>query len=126
MARAMVSTVDTLQREPFHQHPAPGAAAIDSPIAGKYAAPANTFSPSHSATSEPHSGVPRTKVFVPSMGSMIHRRFAPGRSSPNSSPSKPSSGKYLLTHSRAAVSAARSAIVTGEPSAFHSTLRFVR
>src|SRR3954468_7718019 len=99
IARDMTSTEETLQREPFHQQPAPGAAAIDSPTAGKYAAPASTFSPSQSATSDPHSGVPRTNVFVPAMGSMIHRRFAPGRSSPNSSPSKPSSGKYLLTHS---------------------------
>ena len=108
---------------PFHQQPAPGAAATSSSTAGKYAAPASTRSPSHSATSEPHSGTPRTNVFVPSIGSMIQRRAAPGRSSPNSSPRMPSCGEAALRSTRAPPAPRRGRRSSpGEPSAFVSTV----
>ena len=126
VASSTRATAETRQRASFHQHPSPGAAATSSPTGGKYAAPASTVSSSATAISVPHSGTPRTKLFVPSIGSMIQRRRASGRSTPNSSPSTPSPGKWRCTHSRAAVSAARSATVTGEPSPFVSTATPVR
>src|SRR5205807_7933185 len=64
-----------------------------------------------------------TNALVPSIGSMTQWRFAPPRVAPSSSPTTPSPGKLRSTHSRAAVSAARSATVTGDPSLFVSTVR---
>ena len=79
-------------------------------------------SPSHSATSVPQSGTPRTKVLVPSIGSMTHRRARAG----------PLLAELLAENailretcrrpsSRAPAPPARSATVTGDPSAFVST-----
>src|SRR3989337_2120011 len=58
---------------------------------------------------------------VPSIGSMIQRRLASGRSSPNSSPIIPSPGKRDSMASRTNASASRSATVTKDESGFVST-----
>src|SRR5258705_3598807 len=98
-AGSLEATVKTAERLTFHQHPAVGAAAISSSMAGKYAAPASTVSPSQSATSEPQSGVPRTNDLVPSLGSMIQQRRAPARSAPHSSTPIPVHRDLPPTHS---------------------------
>ena len=122
VARARSPTSETRQRAPFHQQPSPGAATIVSPSAGKAAAPAVTSSPSTIATNVAQSGTPRMKLLVPSIGSMIQRRCASGRTVPSSSPRMPSAGKSDSMRSRAARSAARSQAVTGEPSGLVSTV----
>ena len=58
---------------------------------------------STTATSEPHSGTPRTNVLVPSIGSISQRRRASGAVTPSSSPTMPSPGKRAPIHSRARV-----------------------
>ena len=61
--------------------------------------------------------------FVPSIGSRIQRNpLVPARSG-NSSPRMASSGKPALMRARSNASASRSAMVTGESSAFSSTAR---
>ena len=66
------------------------------------------------------------KDFVPSIGSTIQRNpLVPDRSG-NSSPRMASSGKRALIRARSSSSAPRSAIVTGESSAFNSTARSLR
>ena len=70
----------------------------------------------------PHTGTPRRKLAVPSIGSMIHwRTVSPW--APNSSPKMPSSGRSVASASRIARSTARSASVTCDASAFSETRR---
>jgi hypothetical protein len=57
---------------------------------------------------------------VPSIGSSTHRNRASGRSTPNSSPTIPHSGQSRPSTARIASSAPRSAIVTGDWSAYKS------
>src|SRR3954471_14792753 len=74
----------------------------------------NTAAPLRvSAISEPHAGMPVMNDFVPSIGSSTQTYSASVFSSPYSSPTIPCSGKLRLISVRIAVSAARSAAVTG-------------
>ena len=68
----------------------------------------------------PKVGRPVMKARVPSIGSSTQRIRASGRSRPNSSPSTPCSGNRSVSTARIACSAVRSAMVTGERSAFRS------
>ena len=70
-----------------------------------------------------HTGTPRTKFLVPSIGSITHCRPAKAVVPPNSSPSTGSSGRRCASVSRSAVSTERSASVTGVRSGLVSTLR---
>src|SRR5579864_8715879 len=79
-----------------------------------------------SAISVPNSGTPEMKDLVPSIGSSTQTNSASSRSLPNSSPMMPCSGNCALISCRIAVSAARSATVTGDRSALSSTVRFWR
>ena len=91
------------------------------PSAGADATP-QTIAPSRSsASSVAHTGMPREKFRVPSIGSTIQRIGPP--SSPSSSPSTPSPGRSRAMRSRSIRSTARSASVTGVRSAFVSTCR---
>ena len=62
------------------------------PAPGAETTPSTASSPSSSAIRVAHTGTPRTKFFVPSIGSMTQRR-APCPSTPNSSPETASSGR---------------------------------
>src|SRR5579872_2884115 len=73
------------------------------------------------AISVPNSGTPLIKDLVPSIGSSTQTNSASSRSRPNSSPMMPWSGKRAAINCRIAVSAARSAAVTGDRSALSST-----
>ena len=99
------------------------------PIAGAEATP-TTGTPSIASEMRlPHTGTPRRKFAVPSMGSMIHCRVE-SPSAPNSSPKMPSAGRSAARRSRIARSTARSASVTNERSGFvrmsRSTARNLR
>ena len=63
--------------------------------------------------SVPHVGKPEMKLLVPSMGSSTQTYSDSGAWAPNSSPMIPCSGKSRMMRRRIAVSAARSASVTG-------------
>src|SRR5205807_6811807 len=75
-----------------------------------------------SAISVPNSGTPLMKDLVPSIGSRTQTNGASSRSRPNSSPMMPCSGKRAAISRRIAVSAARSAAVTGDRSGLSSTV----
>lgn len=81
-----------------------------------------TSSPSASAMRVAQTGTPRTKFFVPSMGSMIQRRD-PVPASPNSSPTMASRVRARASCARMNSSAPRSASDTGVWSGFVSTCR---
>ena len=84
----------------------------------------STICPSRSsAISVAHTGIPREKFRVPSIGSTIQRTGPP--SSPSSSPSTLSPGRSRAIRSRSRRSVARSASVTGVRSGFVSTRRSV-
>ena len=74
----------------------------------------------NSAISVPKVGRPVMKARVPSIGSSTQRIAASGRSRPNSSPRMPWSGNRSVSTARIACSAVRSAMVTGDRSAFWS------
>src|SRR5689334_13312488 len=84
--------------------------------------PTTASSPSNRAMSVAHTGTPRTKFFVPSIGSSTHRR-EPWPVVPNSSPSTASRVRARLSVIRSCSSTARSASVTGVRSGFVSTTR---
>ena len=73
----------------------------------------------------PNVGRPVMKARVPSIGSSTQRSRESGRSSPNSSPSTPCSGKRSARTARIACSALRSAMVTGERSGREVLYRLV-
>ena len=90
--------------------------------------PATGVVPSTSPTSVPNTGRPQTKARVPSIGSITHEYPVlplPGRAA-CSSPRMASSEKRASMAARNAVSAALSARVTGDASAFHSTVSLPR
>ena len=70
-----------------------------------------------------HTGTPRTKFLVPSIGSITQCLVACGNESPNSSPTTASSGRSVASRSRIARSTARSASDTGLRSGLASTRR---
>ena len=104
------------------QAPMPRAAHQRRPIAGEDATPTTGTPSTASAMSVPHTGTPRRKFAVPSIGSMIHCRVE-SPSVPNSSPRMPSRGRASASRSRMARSTARSASVTGVRSGFVCTSR---
>ena len=90
-ASASACTRETPIRSPFANAPAPRAAHQRRPSAGAETTP-STSSPSRSsASSVAHTGIPREKFRVPSIGSTIQRVAPP--SSPSSSPNTPSPGR---------------------------------
>src|SRR5258705_11142327 len=74
-----------------------------------------------SATSVPNNGTPLMKDLVPSIGSSTQTNSESARSGPYSSPMMPCSGKRAAISRRIAVSAARSATVTGDRSGLSVT-----
>src|SRR5437763_8306503 len=76
-----------------------------------------------SAISVPNSGTPLIKDLVPSIGSSTQTNSASARSGPYSSPMMPCSGNRAAISRRIAVSAARSATVTGDKSGLSVTAR---
>ena len=116
-----LSTAETPIGSPFANAPSPRAAHQRRPSAGAETTPQTTLPSRSSAISVAHTGMPREKFRVPSIGSTIHRTAPP--SSPSSSPSTPSPGRSRAMRSRSMRSVARSASVTGVRSGFVSTRR---
>ncbi len=106
----------------FHA-PEPSAAHQRRPNAGADTTPTTGTPSTSSAISVAHTGTPRTKFFVPSMGSMTHWRPASIASPPNSSPRTSSSGRSSESRARSSRSQAKSASDTGVRSGFDSTDR---
>jgi hypothetical protein len=114
--------------------PSPRHAHHRRPRAGAEMTPTVTSPASSSASSVAHTGMPRTKFFVPSIGSTIQRRSPttltapdpPPARSPNSSPSTASPGRREANSARSASSTARSASVTGVRSGLVSIARSCR
>jgi hypothetical protein len=104
------------------QAPEPRPAHQRRPSAGALTSPTTGSSPSTSAIKVAHTGTPRTKFLVPSIGSITHCR-APCPVTPNSSPSTASRGRVRDSWLRTISSAERSASVTGVVSGFVSTVR---
>src|SRR5207253_325964 len=91
-ARPSSATSETRMRSPLRNAPAPRRAVYSSAVTGLWITPTVTSPRSSSAISVAQIPMPRTKFFVPSMGSMIQRTsFVPRP--PNSSPRTPQSGK---------------------------------
>ena len=84
--------------------------------------PTTTSSSTMSAIRVAHTGTPRTKFLVPSIGSSTHRR-GPCPVVPNSSPMTASRVRARLRVIRSISSTARSASVTGVRSGLVSTVR---
>ncbi len=106
---------------PSRKQPRPRPAYTTLPRAGSDITPTAGPCSSNTASRLEYSGTPLTKALVPSMGSTTHvRPDVPGVGA-SSSPSTASSGKRSATASRRNLSAARSAWVTGVPSALPST-----
>ena len=76
-----------------------------------------------SAISVAHTGTPRTKFFVPSIGSTTHCLPWNSRVPPNSSPNTESSGRCSASRARSSFSASRSASVAGVMSGLVCTRR---
>src|ERR671920_807447 len=120
-------TPDTVQRvadssrRPV-QAPTPLAAHQRRLSAGAETRPTTGSSPSMRAMSVAQTGTPRTKFFVPSIGSSTHLR-EPCPVVPNSSPITASRVRARLSVIRSISSTARSASVTGVRSGLVSTFR---
>ena len=120
---------ETLQRaalarlRPDHA-PWPRAAHQRRSSAGAETTPATTTSSTMSPISVAHTGTPRTKFLVPSIGSITHRR-ALWPDAPNSSPSTASRGLERDSVPLIRSSIVRSASVTGVRSGFVSTWRSI-
>jgi hypothetical protein len=128
LASSSVATCDTFSARPappsIESHaPAPGAAHQRRCSAGADTTPTTASSPSSSPINVAHTGTPRTKFLVPSIGSMIQRRRESSAVLPNSSPTTASAGLAAASRSRRACSTARSASVTGVRSGLVSTRR---
>src|SRR6266567_1993990 len=121
MARSSDAMRDTVIRCPSRNAPLPRAACQRAPKAGALATPATTSPPASIASRVANTGMPRTKLRVPSMGSMMSRASVDPGASPSSSPSTPSSGWFWRTAARAIASIAWSASVTGLRSGFSWT-----
>ena len=104
------------------QAPDPVAAHQRRERAGAETTPRTGESSTTNAMSVAHTGTPRTKFLVPSMGSTTHRR-GPWPVSSISSPTTASRGRVRLSWRRTSRSAARSASVTGVRSGLVSTCR---
>src|SRR5437870_3426188 len=121
MARSSDAMRDTVIRCPSRNAPLPRAACQRAPKAGALATPATTSPPASIASRVANTGMPRTKLRVPSMGSMMSRASVGPGASPSSSPSTPSSGWFWRTAVRAIASIVWSASVTGLRSGFSWT-----
>src|SRR6266702_6192593 len=121
VARSSDAMRDTIIRCPSRNAPLPRAACQRAPKAGALATPATTSPPASIASRVANTGMPRTKLRVPSMGSMMSRASVDPGASPSSSPSTPSSGWFWRTAARAIASIAWSASVTGLRSGFSWT-----
>src|SRR5215211_4632965 len=100
----------------------PSRLAHQRPKAGALTTPTTGLSPIIKAISVAHTGTPRTKFFVPSIGSITQRR-GPQPVSPISSPCTASRGRARLRVRRMACSAAVSASETGVRSGLAVTCR---
>src|SRR5438874_7788237 len=107
---------------PLTYAPFPRAAHHRRPSAGADTTPTTVSEPERSASSVAHTGAPRTKFFVPSIGSTTQQRSASPRT-PYSSPTTASPGRSDARRSRTICSTARSASVTGVRSGLVSTTR---
>ncbi|CKQ65932.1 Uncharacterised protein [Mycobacterium tuberculosis] len=91
--------------------------------AGALTTPTDGTPSSSSAIKLAHTGTPRTKFLVPSIGSTIHCRPVKVVDPPNSSPKTPSPGRSRPSVWRTSDSTARSASVTGVKSGLVSMRR---
>lgn len=104
------------------QAPAPCDAYQRRPSIGALAMPTTGVPSTSSAINVAHTGRPRRKFLVPSIGSTSQHLPLPG-TPPRSSPATASPGRRCATSSRMRSSTARSASVTGVRSGFRSTAR---
>src|SRR2546422_636810 len=116
-------TCDTRTRRSPENAPNPRAACQRAPSAGALATPATTSPSASMASRVPKTGMPRTKLIVPSMGSTISLAPAVPGSSPCSSPNTPRPGWRSRASARAIASMALSTSETGLWSGFSSTWR---
>ena len=105
--------------------PCPVAAHQRRPKAGAEITPTVGIPSTSNAMSVAHTGTPRTKFFVPSIGSIIHCLPANSASPPNSSPTLVSLGYCCVISRRNSFSQATSASDTGVMSGFDETFRSV-
>jgi hypothetical protein len=103
-ASARRGTAETRILSPSLNAPSPRAAHQRWPSPGEEMTPQTTWSSRSSAIRVAHTGTPREKFFVPSIGSMTHR--TPASSPPSSSPKTPSPGRLPPIRSRSARSTA--------------------
>jgi hypothetical protein len=124
-ARRLTFETDTLfaaaRLRPVHV-PDPVAAHQRRPRAGAATMPRIGFSLSTSAMRVAQTGTPLTKLWVPSIGSITHRR-GPWPVVSYSSPSTASLGRWRLRMPRMRSSASRSASLTSVRSGLDSTTR---
>src|SRR5438445_2787102 len=123
IARRRSQTCDTRRRRVPENAPDPRAAYQRAPSAGALATPATTSPSASMASRVPKTGMPRTKLTVPSMGSTISLAPAVPGSSPCSSPKTPRPGWRSRASARAISSMALSTSETGLWSGFSSTRR---
>ena len=108
---------------PFNVVGYPAAPTQRSPLMHWSIIPSTGQLSSSKAIKVPNIGRPAMKLMVPSIGSITQRRPDVPVFSPNSSPMMPSRGHSASSIRRIALSAARSASVTGEASAFDSWVK---
>src|SRR4051794_459270 len=126
-ASARSATAETCSRRAEErlrpvQAPVPRAAHQRRPRAGADTTPTTGSPPSSRASSVAQTGTPRTKFFVPSIGSTTHWRL-PWPVGPNSSPTTASRGRVRRSWVRTSSSASLSASLTGVRSGLVSTRR---
>ena len=125
-ACASSGQVRTWTGAPLNVVPLPAAPTQRSRPIGWSMMPSTGQPSSMSAMSVPKIGRPAMKLTVPSIGSSTQLRPVVPSFTPNSSPCTPSRGASASSRRRIAVSAARSASVTGEASAFDSLANSAR